>query len=120
MIDSLLKNLRFFNKSGVRTGGSDARIAHVGVVQAGVISLARKTPFFVILAEKAKTPPPKLMVYPLPGGHFSDTFRQDVPAESPVNPLLRWCPLPRGWGGGGVGGGGGGWCGVVCVVVCVV
>ncbi len=39
------------------------------------------------------------MVHPLPGGHFSDTFRQNVPAESPVNPLLSWCPLTGGVGG---------------------
>ena len=41
------------------------------------------------------------MVHPLPGGHFSDTFRQNVPAESPVNPLLSWCPLTGGVGARG-------------------
>ena len=45
----------------------------------------------------------KLMVHPLPGGHFSDWIRQEVPAESPVNPLLIWCPLTV-LGSGGVGG----------------
>ena len=52
------------------------------------------------------------MVHPLPGGHFSDTFRQNVPAESPVNPLLSWCPLTGGVGARGCargGGGVGGW-----------
>ena len=50
--------------------------------------------------------PPKLMVHPLPGGHFSDTFRQNVPAESPVNPLLSWCPLTGGVGARGCARGG--------------
>ena len=54
------------------------------------------------------------MVHPLPGGHFSDTFRQNVPAESPVNPLLSWCPLTGGVGARGcarvrAGGWRGGW-----------
>ncbi len=58
--------------------------------------------------------PPKLMVHPLPGGHFSDTFRQNVPAESPVNPLLSWCPLTGGWVRAGARGGvAGGWGGAV-------
>ena len=57
--------------------------------------------------------PPKLMVHPLPGGHFSDTFRQNVPAESPVNPLLSWCPLTGGVGARGCARGGGGVVGVV-------
>ena len=63
--------------------------------------------------------PPKLMVHPLPGGHFSDTFRQDVPAESPVNPLLTWCPLTVAGGVGGWGGGGGVVCARMCVCICV-